>query len=74
MIAVGALLRPDDEAVLDDKILANRHIKKCCRLLKLGPVVRILCDAHNLHPFVFHLEPLTDRDLFPANILPPSSH
>ena len=61
MIAAGALLRPDDEAVLDDKILANRHIKKWCRLLKLGPVVRIFCHAHDLHPFVFHLEALTDQ-------------
>src|SRR5207247_7918586 len=34
-----ALLRPDDEAVLDDKILANRHIKKWCRMLTIDPVV-----------------------------------
>src|SRR5437667_206116 len=56
-----ALVRPNEEAVLDEKILANRHIKEWRRLLKLGPVIRIFCHADDLHPFVFHLEALTNR-------------
>ena len=55
-----ALLRANDDVVLDEKVLADRYVKKWCRLLKLGPVVRIFCHADDFHPFVFDLEALTD--------------
>ena len=52
---------PNEQGVPNKEILAHRHVKERLRSLELRLVVHIFRDTDDLHPLVFHFEPLTDR-------------
>src|SRR5205807_7814016 len=51
----------DEQSVPDKKVLANRHIKERSRSFELCLVVHIFRDTDDLHPIIFHFEPLAER-------------
>src|SRR5213078_1133913 len=58
-----SFLCADKQSVPDKKVLANRHIKERPRSFEFCLVVHIFRDTDDLHPIVFHFEPLTERIL-----------
>ena len=55
--------RPNQQSVLNAKILPQRYVKERHWRLNLGAVIGVLGDANDLHPFVFYFHARTERIL-----------